>query len=55
MLVILSGKSEVLQGNVAMLTGMCIYTGLNYLGQRFIVFNENNNSEANPDAEGESK
>lgn len=26
------------QENIAMVVGMCLYTGLNYLGQRFIVF-----------------
>lgn len=29
-----------LQENVAMLAGMCIFTGLNYIGQRFFVFGE---------------
>jgi len=24
--------------NIALITGMCLFTGLNYLGQRFIVF-----------------
>ena len=28
------------QENVAMLVGMCIFTGLNYIGQRFFVFGE---------------
>lgn len=27
-----------LQENIAMLAGMCLYTGLNYLGQRFFAF-----------------
>jgi putative flippase GtrA len=25
-------------GNISLITGMCIYTVLNYMGQRFIVF-----------------
>ena len=37
---LLEGASVVLQDNVAMLAGMCIFVGLNYLGQRFIVFKE---------------
>lgn len=35
---ILSGQSEKLRDNVAMLVGMCLFTGLNYLGQRFFAF-----------------
>lgn len=34
----LSGSSITIQENVAMLVGMCIFTGLNYFGQRFFVF-----------------
>lgn len=37
---ILSGSSITIQENVAMLAGMCIFTGLNYIGQRFFVFRE---------------
>ncbi len=36
----LSGYSTKLQENAAMLVGMCLYTGLNYLGQRFFAFKE---------------
>lgn len=54
MLIILSSQPVNIQENIAMLAGMCIYTGLNYLGQRFIVFKENN-IEENIQAEGESK
>ena len=32
--------SVTLQENIAMIAGMCIFTGLNYIGQRFIVFRE---------------
>lgn len=35
---ILSGASQNLQENVAMLTGMCLFVALNYIGQRFFVF-----------------
>lgn len=35
-----SGSSARLQDNVAMLAGMVVFTGLNYLGQRFFVFRE---------------
>lgn len=34
----LSGQSVSVQENAAMLAGMCLYTGLNYLGQRFFAF-----------------
>ena len=35
---LLAGQAVNVQENVAMLVGMCLYTGLNYLGQRFFVF-----------------
>ncbi len=35
---ILSGQSVKLQENAAMLVGMCLYTGLNYFGQKFFAF-----------------
>ena len=35
---ILAGQSRVIQENIAMLVGMVLYTGLNYLGQRFFAF-----------------
>lgn len=38
MLQLLADSSVRLQENIAMVCGMCLYTGLNYLGQRFIVF-----------------
>lgn len=37
---VLSGQSVSVQENAAMLTGMCLYTGLNYLGQRFFAFRQ---------------
>ena len=36
----LSGAGRRLQENVAMLVGMCLFTGLNYLGQRLFAFRE---------------
>ena len=35
----LQSQSIKIQENGALLAGMCLFTGLNYLGQRFIVFN----------------
>lgn len=35
---LLEGQAVCVQENVAMLVGMCLYTGLNYLGQRFFAF-----------------
>lgn len=35
---ILSGLTYKVQENIAMLVGMCLFVGLNYLGQRFFVF-----------------
>ena len=35
---LLSSLSPRLQENAAMLAGMCLYTALNYLGQRFFAF-----------------
>ena len=37
---ILKIKSDKLLDNIAMLSGMCVYTALNYIAQRFIVFKE---------------
>ena len=38
---ILSFAQKSVQDNVAMLAGMCLFVGFNYLGQRFLVFKEN--------------
>ena len=35
---LLEGFDEKLQTNAAMLAGLCLYTALNYLGQRFFAF-----------------
>ena len=32
-------QSEKIKDNIAMIFGMILYTGLNYLGQRLLVFN----------------
>ena len=37
---ILSGTTKTIQENGAMLVGMCIFVGVNYLSQRFIVFKQ---------------
>lgn len=37
---LLVGQSIKMQENTAMLVGMCLYTGLNYLGQRFFAFRQ---------------
>ena len=37
---LLKGQAVNVQENMAMLVGMCLYTGLNYLGQRFFAFKE---------------
>ena len=41
---LLKGQAVKVQENVAMAVGMCLYTGLNYLGQRFFAFKAANNS-----------
>lgn len=38
MVKLLSSKSISIQENGAMLVGMCLFVGLNYLGQRFFAF-----------------
>ena len=35
---IFSSFTEQVQENIAMLVGMCLFVGLNYIGQRFFVF-----------------
>ena len=37
---LLSGASKAVRENIAMLTGMCLFVGFNYLGQRFFAFRE---------------
>ena len=42
----LSGASVTVQDNVAMLTGMCLFVGFNYLGQRLFAFREKDGNKA---------
>lgn len=37
---LLSGCSQKVQSNIAMLVGMCFFTGFNYLGQRLFAFRD---------------
>lgn len=37
---VLAGAGQKIQENAAMLVGMCLFTGFNYLGQRFFAFAE---------------
>ena len=37
---ILGGSPQKVRDNAALFTGMCLFTGLNYLGQRLVVFNK---------------
>lgn len=39
---LLKGYSIQIRDNFAMLVGMCLFVGLNYFGQRFIVFKKTN-------------
>ena len=43
---LLASRSEAVRGNVALFCGMCLYTALNYVGQRFVVFKKNDDAEA---------
>lgn len=36
---------QSVQENIAMIVGMCLFVGLNYLGQRFFVFKESDKGE----------
>jgi putative flippase GtrA len=42
---LLSGAGTNIQENVAMLVGMCLFTGFNYIGQRFFAFKEKTRKE----------
>jgi putative flippase GtrA len=39
---LLQNYDSKIRGNISLLAGMCLFTPLNYLGQRFIVFRRNN-------------
>lgn len=43
-----AGWGKNVQENAAMLTGMCIFTGLNYIGQRWFVFSERQRKKGTP-------
>lgn len=47
---LLTSTTVNVRDNVAMLVGMCLYVGLNYFGQRFIVF-----ADKDADKKDESK
>ena len=49
---VLDNAGEDLRDAVAMLAGMVIFTGLNYLGQRFFAFKRTNDKKS--DANGEN-
>lgn len=40
---ILSSLTQKAQENIALLVGMCLFVGLNYIGQRFFVFRAKSN------------
>lgn len=42
---LLFGAGEKFQTNAAMLVGMCLYTALNYFGQRFFAFRRESGAE----------
>ena len=44
---ILSGTTQTIQENVAMLTGMVLFVAFNYTGQKFFVFNAGQNEKRN--------
>jgi putative flippase GtrA len=35
---LLNHRSQKIRDNAALLVGMCLFTGLNYIGQRFVAF-----------------
>jgi putative flippase GtrA len=35
---LLRGSSQKIRENMALFTGMCLFTGINYMGQRLVVF-----------------
>lgn len=38
---IFSNSAKTIRENIAMIVGMCLFVGLNYIGQRFFAFKEN--------------
>lgn len=47
-LAILSGEKNTKWDYIAALLGSCLFTGFNYLGQRFFAFREEKNKEEQP-------
>ena len=41
----LQSEPQNIRENIALFVGMCLFTGLNYLGQRFVVFNRSENEK----------
>jgi putative flippase GtrA len=41
----LRDSSQKIRENVALFTGMCLFTGINYLGQRLVVFGGSKNEK----------
>jgi putative flippase GtrA len=41
---LLMNSSEAVRDNIAFIAGICLFTILNYLGQRFIVFKKHKKS-----------
>jgi putative flippase GtrA len=44
---LLKNSPQKIRENVALFTGMCLFTGINYLGQRFVVFGKNQKGSKN--------
>jgi hypothetical protein len=42
---LLKNNPQKIRENIALFTGMCLFTGINYLGQRFIVFKTKGNKD----------
>lgn len=42
---ILSGRKKIVQDNIALLAGKCMFVGLNYFGQRFFAFKNTKDNE----------
>jgi putative flippase GtrA len=42
---LLRNSDSKIAGNISLFAGMCLFTPLNYLGQRFIVFRRNDNDD----------
>ena len=44
---LLRNSPQKIRENLALLTGMCLFTGINYLGQRLVVFRKNRERNTN--------